>query len=187
MNWEKGFYRIWAVVSFIWLLVFAALAYGGGNNFQEIWAFVISKPIVVHGYKLVPVDYDPFQKTPSLKPEVMPLKPWEIFRAQQETDKFGLPISPNVSDAELAEIVKQLPENPFSRFEPDDAVKVDFRRQEISNALQEYALVSDFRRSAFYNTVRQFIFAILVPIALLIAGLAVAWIARGFSTRKQGN
>ena len=187
LNWHRGFYRIWAVVSFIWLLVFTALAFGSGDNFREAWAFVISKPILVHGYKLVPVDYDPFQKTPSLKPEVIPLKPWEIFQAQQETDKFGLSLPPNLSVTELDEAVKQLPENPFSKFESDDAVKADFRQQEIKKASLEYLHVTAVRRLAYYSIAKLIGFAFVVPIGLLIVGLTIGWIARGFSTRETTN
>lgn len=162
MNWSKGFFRLWLLLAMLWVLAMAALALTRHNLFADNYQYV----------------------------ERLKVQPWEVdwSKPYYETRR-----SPAETDIGFAEIEPRYLQGWLDRVKAGRMVELGYA--DGSNLYMSAQLTSADQKlidQAFTDgeLVRHLsklmpwlLWAGLPPLALLLLGLAVRWVARGFGQR----
>ncbi len=163
MNWKRGFFRLWVFLSVLWLALLGSIA----------WSEVSSRDYYQYIEQLKNYDWDkPFYGR-AYAPKM-----------GKYPDRFALVIGKH-----LGELDKEVDNGSKIQVEFPDSSYL-YLSADLTNEDRNYLgeLFWEGRWERYFKKIAPWFFAALgSPLVLLLLGVAVQWIFRGFAGQKQAS
>ena len=194
MSWRAGFFRIWVIVTVVYLLIVAAFAYNSIANpsFRE-YGFVLSKSLSELRKEMLPkyegLNDDQF--VDAIHRDFYADLSRDEFKARMEQAERDGPSPVEQYSSEYADLEAASAKGEMAKIETGIPGIFMFYRSEHpmearNRRLKEvYPLAVDLRRKLVREKRVEAIWgalgaAVFPPVILLLLGLAVAWVIAGF-------